>query len=733
MVPVLRAGILPVPPEDYVQDPDNSLPYWCTPHNTEFLAYIGQLTRSKAINDESYQLLSHFAKQFHIVTLPEPDNNIYCYPKNESEIASAKFGFSFAAPSATPSSEATPGTPQSPEQLNIAGSLKDFHLLTDEDKQYQNCLLTIKEVTDGYVDLRLHSVIVTDEKWASQAVTYKMAEDITMVIDHENQKVISLAQQQTKYSAKKTANAWIIVDDTTWVETNYKDFETFTITKLPNWHTQYHLRGAYTHILRKILNFQPQQWQMQYLLWEKNENYLAGCRRMGKTALAAYCIPRELFAMPSKSMFRNRPRKALFIAPTKDKYKEVLDYFMEYTSKIRELRNIIYNSKLDRIVFEDQIIWIGRSRVATPLSICDFGTSRWFEAWRGKAADWIGVEEAGYVPEQVFDNIMPIVEGEGAKFFCISTINAEDTAQWFLRELTRAEERMRHEDPNISKNIFALRVTIDDIDERVMTSSQKENTKARAMLRGWAYYFAELFATVPSQNSVFDTNGFFIPLLTTPPTGWTVIIAYDPAKRADYWAVTISGMMDNKLVLFETVRWQGLDYHEQRDRFAKLLTRFSGSKVITVMDATGVGEAVREIFKGLIQYHIWYSNRKQPASVDNFWTWNVGKRDLVEITQSLIESRQLVATMDQDVLSQEMVSFTEYRTKQGSFTYSAKTWHDDVVNAMLMTGFIYGKILGHFRDMTTSQMNTSKWGTPWYGYKPKPSMSGNTFKGYGFK
>lgn len=42
-----------------------------------------------------------------------------------------------------------------------------------------------------------------------------MAEDITMVIDHENQKVISLAQQQTKYSAKKTANAWIIVDDTT--------------------------------------------------------------------------------------------------------------------------------------------------------------------------------------------------------------------------------------------------------------------------------------------------------------------------------------------------------------------------------------------------------------------------------------------------------------------------------------------------------------------------------------
>lgn len=77
---------------------------------------------------------------------------------------------------------------------------------------------------------------------------------------------------------------------------------------------------------------------------------------MGKSALAAYLIPREMFAMPSKEQFRNRPRKAVFIAPTKDKYKEVIDYFIEYTSKIRELKNLYYNSKLDRIIFEDQVI-----------------------------------------------------------------------------------------------------------------------------------------------------------------------------------------------------------------------------------------------------------------------------------------------------------------------------------------------------------------------------------------
>lgn len=102
---------------------------------------------------------------------------------------------------------------------------------------------------------------------------------------------------------------------------------------------------------------------------------------MGKSALAAYLTTRELFAMPQKQTFRNRPRKGVLLAPTKDKYKEVLDYITEYTGKIRELRNFTYNVKLDRLVFEDQFLTAGTKSV-TPLSICDFGTARGFEAGR---------------------------------------------------------------------------------------------------------------------------------------------------------------------------------------------------------------------------------------------------------------------------------------------------------------------------------------------------------------
>lgn len=681
--------------------------------NKEFESYLWILSRSKTINDESYQFLVHFSKHFTLFLSPgtatDPEN-IFMIPKNEDQIALTKFGYSFQA-----EHPKTDEQIQS-EQVTVSGSLKDYAHLTEEDKQFQNCLLTIKEVIDWYVDLRSHSVIVTEES-GRKAIQYKMAEDVHIIIDHNKQSVVSIEQHQTVYSSRKTNNSWIIINDETNQEENYTTFSTYTINKLPDGTTEYYLRWAYTHILRKILNFLPQQWQYQFLLGEKKESWLAGCRRMGKSALAAYLIPRELFAMPNKEQFRNRPRKSLFIAPTKDKYKEVVDYFVEYTNKIRELKNLFYDKKLDRIVFEDQVIGLWKAIIRTPLAICDFSTSRGFEAGRGKAADWIGIEEAGYVDEWVFDNLIPIVEWEGSKLFCISTINADVPAQWFYRELTRAEEKMRNVVPWTPNDIFALRVTIEDIDDRVMTRAQKEATKERALLRWWSYYYAELFATVPSKNSVFDTNGFFIPIMDNKPST-IIIIAYDPGKRQDYAAITISGVVDNRLILFETIRYNWLDYHEQRDKVKLIIDRYSalGKNLFTVMDSTWVGEAVREIFRGLMWYHIWYSTRKQPAQLDQYGSWLVGKRDLVEMCQALIESKQLVATMDQEVLSNEMVNFTEFKTKQWNYTYEAKTGHDDVVNCMLTTSFIYGKIMGNNRNNLESAFQPAKSSL---GYKPK--------------
>lgn len=57
---------------------------------------------------------------------------------------------------------------------------------------------------------------------------------------------------------------------------------------------------------------------------------------------------------------------------------------------------------------------------------------------------------------------------------------------------------------------------------------------------------------------------------------------------------------------------------------------------------------------------------------------------------------------DQDVLGNEMINFTEYRTKMGTYAYEAKTGHDDVVNCLLLSAFVYGKLLGNFREFSNA-------------------------------
>lgn len=70
-----------------------------------------------------------------------------------------------------------------------------------------------------------------------------MAEDVHLVLDHKNQKVISIEQHQTVYSATKTANSWQIIDDTTGVSIDYRDFQNYTIIEHPDTgFTEYFLR-----------------------------------------------------------------------------------------------------------------------------------------------------------------------------------------------------------------------------------------------------------------------------------------------------------------------------------------------------------------------------------------------------------------------------------------------------------------------------------------------------------
>lgn len=53
------------------------------------------------------------------------------------------------------------------------------------------------------------------------------------------------------------------------------DFKPIDIVNNADGTTTYKLYGAYTHLLRKVLGFSPQSWQMKFLLGQRRLNTIA--------------------------------------------------------------------------------------------------------------------------------------------------------------------------------------------------------------------------------------------------------------------------------------------------------------------------------------------------------------------------------------------------------------------------------------------------------------------------
>ena len=81
---------------------------------------------------------------------------------------------------------------------------------------------------------------------------------------------------------------------------------------------------------------------------------MAGCRRSGKTLLGSYLIVRELWRMPNSIKQTQRTVKSFYIAPSEDKFKEVVDYIKTASESIRLLRVMEFNKKENRLYLYDE-------------------------------------------------------------------------------------------------------------------------------------------------------------------------------------------------------------------------------------------------------------------------------------------------------------------------------------------------------------------------------------------
>ena len=584
--------------------------------------------------------------------------------------------------------------------------------------RYENILLLMKEVQDWYYDVRTHSLV---DKMNGKMVQqdYKIGRDITIILNGEE--VVDVQQEDTKYNAIKDKDWWRIVAPD-WTKSSAIGFKPWS-SEERNGLTIIKLIWAYTHLLRNMLDFNPLSRQYNMLMGQRRITFLAGCRRSGKTLLGSYLIVRELFRMPDSIKQTQRTVKSFYIAPSEDKFKEVVDYIKTASEHIRLLRVLDFNKKENRLYLYDEKLWRGQ-RVTMVVSSCDFVSAKGYEPGRGKASDFILVDEAAFVWEDVRLNILPILSNERARFYAVSTIQWESMRNWFYEQLVDAE--MWYDD-----EMLGMRVTIDDLEDTLIAPEDKQRMK-RSLRHNKQRYYAELYATFPNSQNVFNPEWFFnigTSLATGEQIQWYVIW-YDPAKRSDTGAVMVWQIRNPKnynqyIELTEEYGLNG-EYTEQRE-FVKGLKQwyiYKGYPTVLIMDVTWVGEAVGEIFGDIVDYKVLYTANGVRPVIDNYGTWKVPKTTLVHGTQLLMEKNMLKGVSTLSHLMDEMKYFVGYTTPSGNTKYEASAGHDDFVNAMMLVSYWYNYIEWHIYSLTNEKLIMQEWINPLTGlYEPYVARS----------
>jgi len=413
----------------------------------------------------------------------------------------------------------------------------------------------------------------------------------------------------------------------------------------------------YTHILRRNLQLTLQTWQSRLLIKWKQFNYVAGSRRIGKTYTSWYIAKRELYRKGWG--YGARERQIIFICVSEEKMWQPLQYLLTMCKEDMALWFIKYKQKEKQ--FENTITW-------AKLIFRSAGSRTWAASYW---ADLVILDEAAMIGDQFWEDLLPIIIQEGATVFAISTINEDVKDNWFYRELVKAELEL-------DDRMFAMRVTIDD--NELLTEERKQDMKD-ALIHRPMKYWTQLYSIFPSGNTVFTLTWVIQPDLQTLPN--SVVIWYDPWKIRDNAAVVI--IDPNELRVIEEIRWYQVTYKNQHEMMKEIKKKYPISTII--MDRTGVGEGVAEIFGDLVDVSVKYKGQGETNFNQQFAYYQVSKMNLVEGTKLYFENFWLKINSSLISLIGELKWFQKISTGKKVTQYGWVWVKDDSVNALMLACF----------------------------------------------
>lgn len=458
----------------------------------------------------------------------------------------------------------------------------------------------------------------------------------------------------------------------------------------------------------------------------------------GKTSLFALEILKEMLNTNYRS--GTRPRTVLFISKDYDAVDQVMDYIQSLLNDFDWLKHMFHYDQVNH-VFSLRTYDDSPQPKQVTIAQCRFLSALGKLPGVGSAADAVFFDEAMYIPTPVMENLMKIVDHEGARLLVMSTFYDDrpgqqlyyrpvDLCNKYEQQSSQINDPFQHtvdlylkHRHNTTDSTYTLpdesvwlRYTIDDVDVIINKQHAKE-----ALLDNPDSYMRQLYCRMLEKKTVFSykhsliTSRFSNATVSTPhphyllgewdqqfsyiPNRKRIVTAYDPALTWDMsaWLDSAYDQTRNKIVVFKEMN---LNYQNKssfipqaniiKEHISSYLSSFK-VPILKSMDAShpGVSDAMAWQWVHFQYYYRWVwgnaLDAKKDANKPN--TWKVPKRLMVEATQMLFDNNMIEIRSNQcPTLTQQLSTFQQYTNREtGSTKYDASSSnHDDFVATLLM-------------------------------------------------
>tara|TARA_R100000808_G_C2142283_1_gene150061 strand:- start:614 stop:1990 length:1377 start_codon:yes stop_codon:yes gene_type:complete len=410
----------------------------------------------------------------------------------------------------------------------------------------------------------------------------------------------------------------------------------------PSWYDE---TWKYLDILGKNTGYVPFDWQRENIHKRTEKRIIAACgRRAGKSTAIVAEAWKELLKHPVTVAGTTHFPLVYLVAPNYELTMRVWEPFVKSFRPGTELSKFIKSHNKERRLVELH------SGAKIQAKSADNEVSL-----QGDRVTAAIVDEAHDVSDSARNEFMPALTDAKGRLIAIGVPQSNN---WFRSYWERGQSTLQEDSDYYS---FSVASTANpNIDESVMEEARLEYPEIeyrQRFLAEWAEAEGKVFKNV---DDCFNVE------LQPWQKGNHYLMGLDVAKHHDYTVAYVINIKDMSIVASD--RFNGLSYTALGPRIASMYQEYKCQTIH--LDATGVGEAVRDILVD------------EGCHITSFKFTNQSKAQLVSTLVAEVEHGRVHFPIDDEQLKRELKLFEGKVMAGGTIQYSAPPgYFDDCVMA----------------------------------------------------